>query len=256
MEDPEVIDIQNIINIAKQAGDIIMSYYNHQEVSVDYKSDSSPVTKADLAANEFIFQSLSKLYPSIPVISEENLVNDHFDSNIFWSVDPLDATKSFIDRVGEFTVNIGLIIDSRATLGVVYAPLSKQLYYVGEDNIPYKQLGNQASVVISTRDVPETGLVILTSSRSNNQEKLNIYLGGKKVDKIIPMSSAIKICMIAEGLGDLYPRFGRTMEWDTAAAHAILTAAGGSIKDLKGNELTYGRIEDQYYNPEFIACGV
>ena len=169
-------------------------------------------------------------------------------------MDPLDATQSFIERRGEFTVNIGLIIDSKPVLGVVYAPLSKRIYYVDESKIAYKQINDQDPVAISARTIPaETGAVILTSVLSNNQEQLSLYLRNKKVDKIIPISSSIKICMIAEGVADLYPRFGKTMEWDTAAAHAILNAAGGSIQNLNGIELSYGHFDLGYYNPEFIA---
>ena len=250
-----MINIENIIKIAKEAGEIIMSYYNHQALGIDYKDDSSPVTHADLASNKFICESLAKLHSSIPIVSEENEMNEHFNSQVFWLVDPLDATQSFIKRQGEFTVNIGLIIDSKPKLGVVYAPLSKQLYYVGESGIAYKQLNEEDPIVIMARKTPEAGSIVLTSVLSNNQEKLDLYLRNKKIDKIMPISSSIKICMIAQGGADLYPRFGKTMEWDTAAAHAILNAAGGSIKNLKGNELTYGHIENGYYNPEFIAVG-
>ncbi len=250
-----MINIESIINIAKEAGEIIMSYYNRQSIGIDYKDDLSPVTHADLASNKLICESLAKLYPSIPVVSEESERNSHCNSQVFWLVDPLDATQSFIDRSGEFTVNIGLIIDSKPKFGVVYAPLTKQLYYVGENEIAYKQLNEEDPIVIMARKSPETGSIVLTSVLSNNQEKLDLYLRNKKIDKIMPISSSIKICMIAQGMADLYPRFGKTMEWDTAAAHAILKAAGGNILDLTGNELVYGSIKNGYSNPEFIAFG-
>lgn len=247
-----MINIQEVINIAKQAGEKIMDYYNQDSLNIDYKKDSSPVTQADLASNKIICESLRKLYPSIPLISEESEVNNPINSSIFWSIDPLDATQSFIERNGEFTVNIALIQDNKPSIGVIYAPLSKQLYYA-DNQKAYKQLDNEPPIAIKTRPVPESGLIILTSCHYKNQEKLDFYLKDKRIDKIIPTSSSIKICMIAEGLADLYPRFGRTMEWDTAAAHAILSAAGGSIKDLNGKELNYGHFEKEYSNPEFIA---
>lgn len=247
-----MINIQEIINIAKQAGDIIMSYYNHEAIDVEYKKDSSPVTQADLASNELICESLSKLTPSIPLISEESEINSPISSSIFWSIDPLDATQSFIERNGEFTVNIALIKDNKPAIGVVYAPLSKRLYYV-DNNKAYKQLDENDPIEIKTRPTPKDGIVVVTSCYYKNQKKLDLYLKDKKIDQTIPISSSIKICMIAEGLADLYPRFGRTMEWDTAAGHAILNAAGGSIKNLDGKELNYGHFEKGYYNPEFIA---
>lgn len=247
-----MINIQEVIHIAKQAGNIIMSYYNHEDIGIRYKKDFSPVTQADLASNEFICESLSNLQPSIPLISEESEMNSPISSSIFWSIDPLDATQSFIERNGEFTVNIALIKDNNPSIGVIYAPLSQRLYYV-DNNKAYKQLGNDTPTQIKTRPEPESGLIVLTSRHYKNQEKLNLYLKNKKIDKIIPTSSSIKICLIAEGVADLYPRFGKTMEWDTAAAHAILNAAGGNIIDLEGNNLRYGNFEKEYYNPEFIA---
>ncbi len=248
------INIQDIITIAKQAGKIIMSYYASYDLNIHSKEDSSPVTCADLASNKLICEELNKLYPDIPIISEEdNLNRSH--NGLFWSVDPLDATQSFIHKNGEFTINIGLVANSAPILGVIYSPLSKKLYYVEHDGIAYKQLAEQAPIPIQTREVPETGLTVLISALSSNPTKLNLYLANKKIDKIIPFSSALKICIIAEGAADIYPRFGKTMEWDTAAAHAILSAAGGSIRDLEGNCLTYGHQERKYYNPEFIASG-
>lgn len=248
-----MINIQELINIAKQAGNIIMSYYNHEDIDIDYKKDSSPVTKADLASNKLICNSLTKLYPSIPIISEESETKQPINNSMFWCIDPLDATQSFIEKNGEFTVNIALIKDNKPMIGVIYAPLSKRLYYVDESQIPYKQLGEETPVIIKTRPTPKDGMTVVTSCYYKNQKKLDLYLKDKKLNKVVPTSSSIKVCMIAEGLADLYPRFGRTMEWDTAAGHAILNAAGGSIKDLEGKNLSYGHFEKGYYNPEFIA---
>ncbi len=247
-----MINIEKIINIAKQAGDIIMSYYNNEDIGIHYKKDSSPVTQADLASNKFICDSLTKLYPSIPLISEESEINSPIKNSVFWSIDPLDATQSFIERSGEFTVNIALIKDNEPNMGVIYAPLSQRLYYA-ENNKAYKRLVDTPPILIKTRTSPKSGRIVLTSRHYKDQKKLDLYLKDKKVDQIISISSSIKICLIAEGLADLYPRFGRTMEWDTAAAHAILNAAGGSIKDSDGKNLSYGHFEKEYSNPEFIA---
>lgn len=244
------IDIKKINDISRAAGEIHMYYYSKNNIGVNYKSDNSPVTIADTESNKFICKELSNLYPNIPIISEENEISD-IKHDIFWLIDPLDGTKSFIKRKGEFTVNIGLVCNKKPIIGVVYASLSNQLYYVGGDKVPYKEsLGK-----IKTREAPTEGLTVLTSAFFNNNKKMNDYLKNKNINKVINESSSLKICLIAEGSADLYPRFGQTMEWDTAAAHAILKAAGGSIKDFEGNDLNYGNIEKKYYNPSFIAKG-
>lgn len=242
--------INKLIELAKEAGKIHLHYYQKDNLAVKFKEDESPVSVADLESNELICTELTKLYPDIPIISEENH-NQLIDHEIFWLIDPLDGTKSFLNGQGEFTVNIGLIKNKKPISGIVYAPLCGDLYYVDIDNVPYKE----STGIIKARSIPEEGLTILVSAFSTNYDRLNSYLEGRKIDKIIPSSSAIKICRIAEGKADLYPRFGRTMEWDTAAGHAILNAAGGSIKYLDGNELSYGHIERAYANPDFIASG-
>ena len=247
---PNNIEIQEIVKLAKQAGKIIMKHYQQSEIETSYKHDSSPVSAADLESNELICHRLEQLYPHIPIISEENKNDSQIEENMIWMIDPLDGTKSFLNKTGEFTVNIGLIIDNKPKLGVVYSPLSDMVYYVGNDGIPYKE-----PTPIQVRIIPKEGATILTSALSTNYPKLTQYLQSQKVNKIIPTSSAFKICMIAEGVADLYPRFGQTMEWDTAAGHAILNAAGGSITDLDNKPLTYGHFDKQYYNPEFIAKG-
>lgn len=245
-----MLHINKLIELAKEAGKIHMHYYQKNNIAVNFKADESPVSVADLESNELICNELAKLYPDIPIISEENS-NHPIDHKIFWLIDPLDGTKSFLNGQGEFTVNIGLVKNKKPIAGIVYAPLCGDLYYVDSDNIPYKE----SSGIIKTRIVPEKGLTVLVSAFSTNYDKLHDYLEGTKIDTIVPNSSAIKICRIAEGKADLYPRFGRTMEWDTAAGHAILNAAGGTIKDLNGNELNYGHIERNYSNPDFIASG-
>ncbi len=247
--------IDNILTIAREAGKILLDHYNNDAIEVCYKEDASPVSTADLASNQFICQELLRLYPDIPIISEENDNLKLVTKDIFWSIDPLDGTKSYLNKDGAFTVNIALIKNHIPILGVVYAPLSDELYYTDQDKIPYKQSQGETHI-IKARAIPEEGATVLISALSRNESKLKQYFENRKIDKIIPISSALKICMIAEGKADLYPRFGQTMEWDTAAGHAILNAAGGSIKDLNGQALTYGNFEKHYYNPEFIAMGI
>ena len=249
------VKTEAIKDLARRAGKVIMAYYKLNDLDINYKVDDSPVTAADLASNQLICEELTKLYPSIPIVSEENDNYQTINKKLFWSIDPLDGTKGFLSHNGEFTVNIALIVNSSPIVGVIYSPLKDTLYYVDEDKIAYKQIANHSPFPIKARSTPESGAVILTSTFSNNQERLNTYLQNKYVDKIIPTASALKICLIAEGSADLYPRFGQTMEWDTAAGHAILKAAGGNIKTLDGIELSYGHSKLKYYNPEFIAHG-
>lgn len=248
-------NINHIINIAKEAGLIIMHHYNKDSIEVKYKSDSSPVSVADLESDQLICKYLIKLYPNIPIVSEErdNIVeiNNH---ELFWLIDPLDGTKSFLKKNGEFTINIALIKNSIPIIGLVYSPLSDNLYYTGEDKIPYK-ISRGVINSIKTRKIPKQGPTIISSSSCMSGKRINKFLTNIQYNKIILTSSSIKICMIAEGTADIYPRFGQTMEWDTAAGHAILNAAGGYITTFEGDELTYGNIDKKYHNPEFIAIG-
>lgn len=251
-------DIKKIILIVKEAGQIIMNYYHNYSFNVEQKGDNSPVTCADLEANNFICTKLKELFPNILIISEEDVSNHHLldeSYQYFWSIDPLDATRSFIKKNGEFTINIGLIKDSKPSFGIVYSPLSKKLYYTDEQNIAYRQIEEQEAQIIHTRAIPEEGATIVVSESSVANNKLYTYLSDTKINQIITFSSSLKMCLIAEGEADIYLRLGNIMEWDTAAAHAILNSAGGSIKDLAGNDLTYGHKEKKYYNPEFIALG-
>ncbi len=248
------IDIQHIINIAEKAGKIVMHYYTKPTIAVSYKEDLSPVSKADIESNFYICSALLSLYPEIPVISEENDKSTQ-ENSIFWLIDPLDGTKSYLEKNGEFTINIALIAHKKPIIGVVFSPLTDELYYVSYDNIPFKKTKSINAYQISARSTPRSGATALISKHSTKNEKLSKFLAQNNINEIIYTSSALKICKIAEGCADLYPRFGRTMEWDTAAGHAILLAAGGRITALCNTELTYGKSNLQYQNPEFIASG-
>jgi 3'(2'), 5'-bisphosphate nucleotidase len=247
-------NMQTLIDITRKAGEIIMHHYRQESIEVKYKADSSPVSTADLESNQLICKELDRLYPDIAIISEEN-DNPPITKDLFWSIDPLDGTKSFLNRSGEFTVNIALIKGTTPILGIVYAPLSDALYYVDIDNIPYKQSKDGKITQIKARSIPKEGSTVIVSKTSVNGPKLQEFLKHQQVHEIITCSSALKICLVAEGSADLYPRLGQTMEWDTAAGHAILNAAGGSICSLNNEELTYGNKALDYCNPEFIASG-
>lgn len=244
----EEIDIKKIIDLAREAGAIHLYYYKNDNLTYNLKADNSEVSIADIESNELICNYLEKLYPQIPIISEEN--NNRKSNKIFWSIDPLDGTKSYIKGSGDFTVNIALVIESKPVFGLVYAPLSNELYY-NQDSVAYKENHGE----IRVRNSSEDGITVLIGSSTKTNESINKILSKYKVKELKKYSSALKFCLIAEGKADLYPRIGDTMEWDTAAGHAILKSAGGNVVDLLGNELLYGRADAKYLNPHFLASG-
>lgn len=247
------ITIESITAIALQAGAIIMRYYP-EEVDVIRKMDNSPVTQADIAANAYIVGALQRLTPDIPVVAEENTeaVNAAcLGAENFWLVDPLDGTKGFIKKSGEFTVNIGLIRKGLPVAGVVYVPVTQELYYAGETGGAYKRQGG-ITAAIHVRDIAAEGAVVV-ASLSHRTPETDHFIATLKVKSLIAAASSLKFCLLAEGKADIYPRFGRTMEWDTAAGHAVLQAAGGSVENLDGTAFRYGK--PGFENPHFIARG-
>jgi len=247
-----MIDIAIINKIAKAAGDKILLHYN-TDVNVDQKDDSSPITMADLDGHNEIMKGLKEYYPDIPVISEEAVLPDY---NIrkkwvrFFLVDPLDGTKEFIKMNGEFTVNIALIENEVPTLGVVYIPVEDVLYFATQESGSFRQSGNNSPVRIG-HDAYEKGsparIMVSRSHRGNDtQEKLAKL--GIEVTEEIPSGSSLKFCRVAEGVADLYPRFGPTMEWDTAAADAIFRYSGKNGN--RASPLKYNK--EDLHNPEFI----
>lgn len=240
--------------LAKEAGDIIMRYYEG-EVAVELKADDSPVTAADLAANAVIVERLNILTPDIPVVSEEVSESENMtagQAERFWLVDPLDGTKSFIKRTGEFTVNIALIENAVPIGGVVYVPATGALYYVGEDGRAYREYeGNTQQIQV--REAPED-IVVAVASRSHATAETDAYLDTLvgRVERI-SVASSLKFCRVAEGEADIYPRFGRTMYWDTGAGHAVLAAAGGQVINVDQTPFTYQDKQGDFANPYFIA---
>lgn len=217
--------IQDIIKLAIEAGKEILKYYD-DEIYVEKKDDDSPLTKADLAAHHIIVNGLKELTPAIPVISEESGVpgyESRKDWNIFWIVDPLDGTKEFIKRNGEFTVNIALIEENEPVLGVVYAPALDVLYYAEKEAGSFKKEGNSdAERIFSKRSSKQDELSII-ESRSHGSEALENYLEneGLKIVKRVKSGSSLKLCLVAEGVADIYPRLAPTMEWDVAAGDCV-----------------------------------
>ena len=246
--------VQQIADVAKRAGHEIMRVYE-TDFDVETKDDSSPVTKADQLAEILILRSIREgITDKFPIVSEEaaskGIIPD-IRGQSFWLVDPLDGTKEFVNRNGEFTVNIALIENTRPVLGVVHLP-AKNITYYGAALGSFVQHGSDPATQIHCRTPPTEGVVAVVS-RSHRSEEVDAYLTGFTVAQEISAGSSLKFCTVAEGLADLYPRLGRTMEWDTAAGHAVLRFAGGSVKRLDGTDLGYGK--EGLENPHFVASG-
>lgn len=246
--------LEDVIGIARAAGERVLEVYR-TDFEVRGKGDASPVTEADERAEKLILQALAACTPQIPVISEEaaaaGLVPEV--GLRFWLVDPLDGTKEFINRNGEFTVNIALIENGEPVLGVVFAPALQRLFAGARGCGAFIE---QAGIreVIQCRTVSEKGLDVVASRSHGDAEALDKFLGGRKVRSLKSAGSSLKICLVAAGEADLYPRLGRTMEWDIAAGHAVLVAAGGQIFTLADDVLDYGKAGLE--NPHFYACGL
>ncbi|MAH04127.1 MAG: 3'(2'),5'-bisphosphate nucleotidase [Alphaproteobacteria bacterium] len=243
---------EDIIAITHQAGEILLAHYNKVDNTASEKADHSPVTSADKESNTLIVAALQKLTPDIPVISEESAATAKID-NIFWLVDPMDGTKSFINRTGQFTVNIALIEDQKPVFGVVYIPLSDITYYNDRDGKSHKREGKNTAA-IHTRSANKKDGLTLVASQLHRSADDDAFIAANNIKDIKTMSSSIKFCLIAEGKADIYPRYGTTMEWDTAAGHAILKGAGGHVV-VQGShkELLYKKKD--FKNPHFIAFG-
>lgn len=248
--------LPKVEKISRKAGDAIMAIYREEDLGVEYKSDSSPLTRADMAAHHCIEQELNRLTPDIPVLSEEsgNIPwSERQQWQRYWLVDPLDGTKEFVKRNGEFTVNIALIEQGKPVLGVVYAPVKDWLYTGAEGVGAYAQYGNAAPVrlALDAGYQPECWRVV--GSRSHGAERLVSFSESLPAFSNVPMGSSLKLCLIAAGESDLYVRFGPTSEWDTAAAQAVVEQAGGAVLDGDLQSLRYNQ-EDNLLNPEFVVC--
>lgn len=254
--------LELVIVIAKAAGDAIMQVYS-TDFNVVKKEDNSPLTQADLAAHQVIVQALSKLTPDIAVLSEESesiSFETRHQWQQYWLIDPLDGTREFVKRNGEFTVNIAFIDQHQPVLGVIYAPVTGLLYYASRSHGAYKQLEANDSPnnpqKIHTR-VLNLKQPTVAGSRSHSNEKMQQFMRNLEnaagvAPELISMGSSLKICLVAEGLADVYPRLGPTSEWDTAAAHCLLQEAGGDIVDMSNQSLLYNT-KDSLLNPSFFA---
>jgi len=242
--------------IAREAGRAILDVYGRDDFAVTRKSDDSPLTEADQVAHRIISGALAKLDAALPILSEESAPADpavRRQWQRYWLVDPLDGTKEFLKRNGEFTVNIALVDAQRAVLGAVYAPVLDRMYggHVGLG--AWRADAGGARKPIAVRATATSPLRVV-GSRSHPSPELAAYLAGLPPYEITDMGSSLKICLVAEGVADIYPRLGPTSEWDTAAAQAILESAGGRMIDLAGRPLRYNS-KDVLLNPHFLAFG-
>jgi len=265
------INICDVIKIAKMAGEVILEVYN-SDFSIEYKKDDSPLTLADKKANDIIVKSLKALYPDIPILSEESKhipYEARRQWKYLWLVDPLDGTKEFIKRNGEFTVNIALIEKDTPILGVIYAPVKQLLYFAFKEDGAF-MVDNAADVIncghsnelkAKSCKLPlnnNTEKFTIVASRSHMSKETENYIEGLKQEygevNIVSAGSSLKFCLVAEGKADVYPRFAPTMEWDTAAGHIVVEEAGGKVREVKTNSpLKYNK--EDLLNPLFIVKG-
>ena len=249
LSDPGLLNA--VADIARQAGALILEVYA-TDFAVRGKSDTSPVTEADERAEQLIVPALCALDPAVPVVAEEAVAAGDSPAvgDWFWLVDPLDGTREFINRNGEFTVNIALVHRGRPVLGVVLAPALGRLFAgaAGQGAI-LEEAGERRA--IRCRPVPEAGLTVVASRSHGDAAALDAFLAGRRVAALANAGSSLKLCLVAAGEADLYPRLGRTMEWDIAAGHAVLAAAGGQVSTLDGEPLRYGK--PGFENPHFVA---
>jgi 3'(2'), 5'-bisphosphate nucleotidase len=246
--------LNKIVQVARTAGAAIMEVYRSEDFGETSKADSSPLTLADLAAHKSIVAGLSQLEAGFPILSEE-------DANIpytvrsqwthFWLVDPLDGTKEFLKRNGEFTVNIALVEDGVPVLGVVYAPVLDVCYYAARGNGAYVQRGGKPAQAIHAVVHIAGAAIKVVASRSHSDERTAALLKKLGNHECISMGSSLKLCLVAEAAAHFYPRLGPTMEWDTAAAHAVVNEAGGVVCDVSGQALRYNK--EDLHNPEFLV---
>ncbi|WP_394165960.1 3'(2'),5'-bisphosphate nucleotidase CysQ [Neptunomonas phycophila] len=251
-------DIEKVLELSKQAGYAVMEIYK-KDFAVYDKSDNSPLTEADMAAHHLLVDGLKAIAPSIPVLSEESgeeVKTERLKWSEYWLIDPLDGTKEFIKKNGEFTINVALIKDGVPVFGVVYAPALNTLYWGEQGKGAFKQNDGEGAVEIKVGDNPTvaTGWKVV-GSRSHQSDDFKAFMEMLPEADIVAMGSSLKLCLVAEGAADLYPRLGPTSEWDTAAAHAVVLAAGGQVLEVETlKPLTYNQRPNTLLNPYFIVC--
>lgn len=257
------VTADQLARIALDAGSLIMQVYV-SGFDVVQKDDSSPVTEADQNAEDLILTALRQIEPGLPLIAEEAVAAGHIPEHgsRFALIDPLDGTREFVNKRGEFTVNIGIIEQGVPVMGVVYAPALERLFVAESRHSAWQARvapggalpTMEARQPLQIRPAPASGLTAI-ASKSHRSKETDTFLEGHQIGEIISAGSSLKFCLIAAGEADLYPRMGRTMEWDTAAGQAVAEAAGARVTEVDGAPLTYGKIERGYDNPHFIVWG-
>ena len=243
-----------IVALAREAGIEILQFYEG-ECSVQRKGDNSPLTAADLAAHRRVMAGLSRLTPDIPCLSEEggdDSPGARRGWTHFWLLDPLDGTREFLNRNGEFTVNIALIDNGRPVLGVVHAPASDTTYYAAEGAGAWKQVAGADPIRLHTVQTQRPPRLLV--SRSHETPELEALISRLPPHHVLRLGSSLKFCLVAEGGADLYPRLGPTSEWDTAAGQCVVEQAGGVVTDISGLPLRYNTKESPL-NPSFLVAG-
>ena len=249
------IDVNKIIVVAKAAGDKILEIYNNESFNHQLKTDNSPLTEADIASHNLIKQQLKNITPTIPIISEESSTiswKERRQYKCHWLIDPLDGTKEFIKKNGEFTVNIALIYKHEPILGVVHAPVLNETW-VGEKGKPSKKIEKGNARIIKVKQHKQGEVHKVVGSRSHAGDSLNEFLKELEKYELVSMGSSIKLCLVAEGKAHIYPRFGLTSEWDTAAAHAVVNSAGGEVVNNETKIPLKYNTKDSLLNPYFIV---
>lgn len=248
--------LKNLVTLTKEAGDEILKIYHSDDFDVQIKEDASPVTAADLAAHHYILDGLKRLTPQIPVVSEEdaNSLTIAQVNTCYWLIDPLDGTKEFINKNGEFTVNLALIEANQPSFGLVGVPMSNTVYWGGHHLGAFAQKQDDLQKPTTIACVKAQNPMRVLASKSHLNEATKTLIDELGPITLIQAGSSLKFIRIAQGLADYYPRLAPTCEWDTAAAQAVLEGAGGNVKQLSGLAMTYGKAD--ILNPCFIARGL
>lgn len=252
------VDVGEIVRIAKEAGEKILRIYETDDFSIEAKADNSPLTKADLASHEHIVTCLKNLTPELPVLSEESQTLPYQERSKwsrFWLVDPLDGTKEFIKRNGEFTVNIALIEGGEARVGVVHTPALGVTYYAAKGEGAFKAEHGSVQPIAAWKDLDKMLNVVASRSHAGPEtQDLLAKLAQDYTVNLVSKGSALKLCLVAEGAAHFYPRLGPTMEWDTAAAQCVAEQAGAVVTDINGAVLSYNK--ENLLNPFFVVNSV
>lgn len=247
--------LESVRTLSSEAAQRILEVYD-TDFAVEHKDDRSPLTAADMAAHQTIVKGLKSLTPDIPILSEESTeiaYSTRSQWRYYWLVDPLDGTREFVKRNGEFTVNIALIDNHETVLGVVHVPVTGVCYFAARGHGAFKSTPEQSATPIHTRRTRQDNIAV-AGSRSHGSEKFQSFLKIVNAAEVVSIGSSLKSCLIAEGRVDLYPRFGPTSEWDTAAAQCVVEEAGGLVTDMQLQPLRYNT-KDSLINPSFLAIG-